>query len=117
MLSNFKYLDGGILFTTANIYLREGMDELIAQGVQGPQCTMIYTMYAATKGGAYIISEPMIDQGQDILWKDEAYDIVILNFNNVLLKLVNNGAIICATKTIYLLSSPLVQRFPKLQKS
>ena len=46
---------------------------------------------AATKGGAYIISEPMIDQGQDILWKDEAYDIVILNFNNVLLKLVNNG--------------------------
>ena len=91
MLSNFKYLDGGILFTTANIYLREGMDELIAKGVQGPQCTMIYTMYAATKGVAYIISEPMIDQGQDILWKDEAYDIVILNFNNVLLKLVNNG--------------------------
>ena len=91
MLSNFKYLDGGILFTTANIYLREGMEELIARGVQGPQCTMIYTMYAATKGGAYIISEPMFDQGQDILWKNEVYDIVILNFNNVLLKLVNNG--------------------------
>lgn len=91
MLSNFKYLDGGILFTTANIYLRQGMDELKEKGVSGPQCTMVYTMYSASLGGAYIISEPMINQGQDILWREEAYDIVIKNFNNVLLKLIDNG--------------------------
>ncbi len=91
MLSNFKYLDGSILFTTANVYLREAAVTLGEQGYNEEMSTMLYTIVSSTLGGAYIISEPMINQGQDILWKDREYEYVVKRFNCMLLKLMEVG--------------------------
>lgn len=82
-----RSFEGGILFTSSNIYLREAVEEVRKKSEKFHLATMIYTYHSASKGSAYIIEKPLINQGPDILWKGEQYEISVRLFNEALLNL------------------------------
>lgn len=90
ILETAMYMEDAILFTSSNIFLNSVIKE-VNNLVEDRLISMLYTYRAALQGSAYLIREPLIDQGMIISWKDEGYEINVRKFNESLLKLEKIG--------------------------
>lgn len=84
----FYTVDNRLLFSTANVYLRDAAREIMEDFPKENNCRQLAYIYNSIgKGAAYIIAEPSIVAGCEITWKDRYYETEVRNFNNALLKI------------------------------
>lgn len=63
-----KQIDGGLLFSTSNLYLRSVFLQLAEGDEKNEVYQMASTFISAAKGSAYLIEEPCIIAGSNISW-------------------------------------------------
>ncbi len=88
----FKKIDGRILFSTSNIYLKEASlavhQKDYATLFSSPHDIFFQltgTFYSATLGSAFIIPEAHIIEGENITWSSNAYYITVHAINDSIL--------------------------------
>lgn len=89
-----KKVDGGLLFCTANLFLRDAAIKILQKYPSTNNATDLvsYILYSATWGGAYIEDEPFIIAGGGVnSWADNKYHIIVNDFNETLLHLEGYG--------------------------
>lgn len=87
-----KKIDGSILFSTANIYLRDAAIKMIPYAAKDNMCNcMSYTFYSASMGAAYIITEPLIIAGLELTWNNRKRDVIHKYYNDAILAINGFG--------------------------
>lgn len=86
--SVFKEIDNRLLFSTSNVYLKDAGKEIMMTFPKENNCRQLAYVYNSIgNGAAYIIAEPSIVAGCEILWSDRYYETEVRHFNNALLKI------------------------------
>ena len=81
-----KKIDGGILFSTSNIYLRSSVEKVLKHYPKDNMCNQLtFAFESAAHGGAYIITDPCILAGGEITWKKQRDQVTYQFYNEALL--------------------------------
>ena len=89
-----KKVDGGILFCTANIFLREAAANILLEYplTNNAADLLAYILYSATLGSAYIEKDSYVILGGGVTsWADKKYQVAVHDFNDALLRLKYYG--------------------------
>lgn len=81
-----KKIDGGILFSSSNIYLRSSMEKVLEKVPMENMCNQLTaTFFSASQGAAYIISEPSILAGGETTWQEKKQVVALKYYNEALM--------------------------------
>ena len=91
LLHLFKRLDARVLFSTSNIFLKNASLAVeskkyyeLFESKHDTFFQLTGTFYSASLGGAYIIPEALIIEGESITWSDNSYYVTVRSINDSL---------------------------------
>ena len=95
LLKHGPKLDGKLLFSTANIYLKECSLAIINSEKNASNNSVCFqltaTIASAVKGAAFFINYLCIVQGGQATWGNSSYDIIVNSYNDAVYESIKYG--------------------------